>query len=384
MVSVVIIVESARVASRAWAPWSAIRHGLGAGSMEHEGDNSLSQASAKGKIKWFNGTKGYGFVTLDNGGDAFCHASVLQAAGHQELQPGVSIVCDLADSSARHAGGGDPQRGIFPPLRRLPHARRGVKASAAAADAMAVAVIASAAATGLVEAATASVAAAATRMAAVIATMVRLCGPDDRRQDQVLQRPERLRLWSLPFGPRVRATSIFTHPRSGAQAYRWSSRSSGFVSRHVRVTKVWKWTGSNLFSGNQMRGWPLSGVFVLAALVMASSSAVAESESHCATPDGVTNVAKLSALPVRLQTALKDSYPDLQSRDDTGQPRAFLQGFHKGEVWAIAYSYCDRCRVSTDMVVVLRLHQGSMFGAPPKKIASGNVCAELGRTVSAP
>src|SRR6185312_10957289 len=30
--------------------------------------------------------------------DAFCHASVLQAAGHQELQPGVSIVCDLADS----------------------------------------------------------------------------------------------------------------------------------------------------------------------------------------------------------------------------------------------------------------------------------------------
>ena len=65
---------------------------------QFEGDKSLSQASAKGKIKWFNGTKGYGFVTLDNGGDAFCHASVLQAAGHQELPPGASIVCDLADS----------------------------------------------------------------------------------------------------------------------------------------------------------------------------------------------------------------------------------------------------------------------------------------------
>jgi CspA family cold shock protein len=63
-----------------------------------ESDKSLAQASAKGKIKWFNGTKGYGFVTLDNGGDAFCHASVLQAAGHQELPPGASIVCDLADS----------------------------------------------------------------------------------------------------------------------------------------------------------------------------------------------------------------------------------------------------------------------------------------------
>src|ERR1700761_6324063 len=65
--------------------------------MGHFEDKS-AQTSARGKIKWFNGTKGYGFVTLDNGGDAFCHASVLQAAGHQELPPGASIVCDLADS----------------------------------------------------------------------------------------------------------------------------------------------------------------------------------------------------------------------------------------------------------------------------------------------
>lgn len=63
-----------------------------------DGEKTLTQASARGKIKWFNGTKGYGFVTLDNGGDAFCHASVLQSAGHQELPPGASIVCDLADS----------------------------------------------------------------------------------------------------------------------------------------------------------------------------------------------------------------------------------------------------------------------------------------------
>lgn len=50
-------------------------------------------------MKWFNGTKGYGFITLDNGGDAFCHASALQAAGHSDVQPGTTIVCDLADSA---------------------------------------------------------------------------------------------------------------------------------------------------------------------------------------------------------------------------------------------------------------------------------------------
>src|SRR5579863_7359416 len=65
---------------------------------QFEGDKSLAQSSARGKIKWFNGTKGYGFVTLDNGGDAFCHASALQAAGHAELPQGATIVCDLADS----------------------------------------------------------------------------------------------------------------------------------------------------------------------------------------------------------------------------------------------------------------------------------------------
>jgi len=70
-------------------------------SMAHyDNDESrpLAQASARGKVKWFNATKGYGFVTLDNGGDAFCHASALQSAGHAELPAGASIVCDLTDS----------------------------------------------------------------------------------------------------------------------------------------------------------------------------------------------------------------------------------------------------------------------------------------------
>ena len=65
---------------------------------QYGNDRPIAQASAKGKVKWFNGTKGYGFVTLDNGGDAFCHASALQAVGHADVPPGTTIVCDLADS----------------------------------------------------------------------------------------------------------------------------------------------------------------------------------------------------------------------------------------------------------------------------------------------
>src|SRR5215469_12919691 len=67
--------------------------------MAYGNEKAISQASAKGKVKWFNATKGYGFITLESGGDAFCHASALQATGHSDVQPGTTIVCDLADSA---------------------------------------------------------------------------------------------------------------------------------------------------------------------------------------------------------------------------------------------------------------------------------------------
>jgi len=58
----------------------------------------LAQASVKGTVKWFNATKGFGFITLDNGGDAFCHASALAALGTPNLPQGSTIICDLQES----------------------------------------------------------------------------------------------------------------------------------------------------------------------------------------------------------------------------------------------------------------------------------------------
>ena len=48
-------------------------------------------------VKWFNATKGFGFVQLDDGSDAFLHASVLVPTGHDELTDGSTLVCDIAD-----------------------------------------------------------------------------------------------------------------------------------------------------------------------------------------------------------------------------------------------------------------------------------------------
>ena len=62
------------------------------------GDTPLAQVSVKGSVKWFNATKGYGFITLENGSDAFCHASALAALGTTSLPQGATIVCDLQES----------------------------------------------------------------------------------------------------------------------------------------------------------------------------------------------------------------------------------------------------------------------------------------------
>jgi CspA family cold shock protein len=51
----------------------------------------------KGTVKWFNATKGFGFITPSNGTpDVFLHLSVLRDAGYQDLQPGTTVLCDAA------------------------------------------------------------------------------------------------------------------------------------------------------------------------------------------------------------------------------------------------------------------------------------------------
>lgn len=53
--------------------------------------------SVEAEIKWFNTTKGFGFVKLsDDSSDAFLHASVLTRLGYAELPPGTRVLCNIA------------------------------------------------------------------------------------------------------------------------------------------------------------------------------------------------------------------------------------------------------------------------------------------------
>ena len=45
----------------------------------------------KGTVKWFNATKGYGFIQRESGGDVFVHFSAIQADGYRTLNEGDAV-----------------------------------------------------------------------------------------------------------------------------------------------------------------------------------------------------------------------------------------------------------------------------------------------------
>ena len=60
---------------------------------------------ATGKVKWFNATKGYGFIAPDDASqkDVFVHMSAVSAAGIQTLKDGQAISYEIEDSRCKQS-----------------------------------------------------------------------------------------------------------------------------------------------------------------------------------------------------------------------------------------------------------------------------------------
>jgi len=50
---------------------------------------------AKGTVKWFDGSKGYGFITPEEGRDVFVHFSAIQGDGFKSLDEGQQVEFEI-------------------------------------------------------------------------------------------------------------------------------------------------------------------------------------------------------------------------------------------------------------------------------------------------
>jgi len=52
----------------------------------------------RGHVKWFNNSKGYGFIAREDGSDIFVHYSAIEGEGYKSLEQGQEVEFDVAQT----------------------------------------------------------------------------------------------------------------------------------------------------------------------------------------------------------------------------------------------------------------------------------------------
>ena len=56
-------------------------------------------SKTRGKVKWFNDAKGFGFIEQENGKDVFVHYSAITGEGYKSLAEGQEVEFELKDGA---------------------------------------------------------------------------------------------------------------------------------------------------------------------------------------------------------------------------------------------------------------------------------------------
>jgi len=70
--------------------WSSILY-----SQQFTKNNKETSKMTKGTVKWFNNTKGFGFITAEDGTDVFAHFTQIQTDGFKKLEEGEQVTFEL-------------------------------------------------------------------------------------------------------------------------------------------------------------------------------------------------------------------------------------------------------------------------------------------------
>jgi CspA family cold shock protein len=52
---------------------------------------------ARGRVKWFNNSKGYGFIAREDGPDVFVHYSAIRGEGYKSLDEGEEVEFEITE-----------------------------------------------------------------------------------------------------------------------------------------------------------------------------------------------------------------------------------------------------------------------------------------------
>jgi CspA family cold shock protein len=64
--------------------------------MSHDKTHFKGSIVSQGTVKWFNGSRGFGFITSDDGGDVFVHFRDIQGEGFKTLEEGERVEFEVA------------------------------------------------------------------------------------------------------------------------------------------------------------------------------------------------------------------------------------------------------------------------------------------------
>ncbi|WP_290705421.1 cold-shock protein [Amphritea sp.] len=76
---------------------SCVISGLGGGSISEE-ESDENDDRELGTVKWFNVSKGFGFITRENGDDVFVHFRNIRGRGHRSLTEGQGVRFTVKES----------------------------------------------------------------------------------------------------------------------------------------------------------------------------------------------------------------------------------------------------------------------------------------------
>lgn len=65
--------------------------------MIYKYDERKIYTMTKGTVKWFNDSKGFGFITAEDGTDVFAHFTQIQSDGFRKLEEGEKVTFDMGE-----------------------------------------------------------------------------------------------------------------------------------------------------------------------------------------------------------------------------------------------------------------------------------------------